>query len=120
MFKLRKILDDSSKARRHRRINLNIQITFLSWIMEVLGFFFPFLGLFVLGHGNVLVNHLLQTITALFYFAIVPSMYLINSSDFKAYIVDSQFYLNLDKLLNPKSPQSATDEEVDEGDDQDG
>ena len=88
--------------------------------MEVLGFFFPFLGLFVLGHGNVLVTHLLQTITVLFYFAIVPSMYLINSSDFKAYIVDSQFYLNLDKLFNIKSPQSATNEEADEGDNQNG
>ena len=88
--------------------------------MEVLGFFFPVLGLFVLGHENILVSHLLPTINVLFYLAIVPSMYLINSSDFKAYIVDSHLYLNLDKLFNPKSPQSATDEEVDEGDDQDG
>ena len=47
-------------------------------------------------------------------------MYLINSSDFKAYIVDSHFYLNLDKLFNTKSPQSATNEEADEGDNQNG
>ena len=93
MKRLRKLLSKSSKARRRRQHLLNIQITILAWLAEFLGFFIIFLGSFILGHENAVVTLSLQTLTMIILFIACPSVYLINSSKMKNYIVDSQFYV---------------------------
>ena len=99
------MLSDSSKARRQRRNNLSIQITFLSWLIEVFGFFVIFLGQFLVGHGNIFVTQTLQTITILFYLVIVPSVYLVNVETFKEYVVDSSVYISFNRIFISRSSQ---------------
>ena len=92
MKNLKKLLSDPAKAKRQRRINLNIQITILSWLVEFLSFFVIFLGTFILGNRNSKVTLAMQTLTAFCYFLVVPSMYLVNSNNFKTVVLESKIY----------------------------
>ena len=85
-------LNDSHKARRHRRNMLNIQITFLAWLFETIGFFILFLGQFILGHENNIVIFSMQTLSVMIYFNILPSILILNDTNLKNVIVDSQWY----------------------------
>ena len=117
MIKLKNLLDDSTKARRLRRIYLNIQITFLTWLVEFLGFFMVFLGSFILGYKNSIVTFCLQTATCLIYIAVVPGMYLVNGNSSKDKINNNSFYITLHKILR----RNNNEEEQESGDpDQDG
>ena len=92
MMKLKKILPDSSKNRRSRRIVLNIQITFLGWLIEVFGFLSIAVGLYIVGHGNATVTLILQTFSMTLYGILLPCSVLINSSEVKDYIAESDWY----------------------------
>ena len=93
MVKLRNLLDDSAKARRHHKNLLNVQVTFLAWFAESMGFLIIFLGTFVLGHENNVVNFCMQTLTLVVYFNILPCVFLIkDSSELKIDILDSSWY----------------------------
>ena len=100
MVRLKKLLSDTSKARRHRRIILNIQITIIAWLVEFLGFFVIFFGTFILPEKNPITTFTLQTFTISLYMIITPSMYLINSNHMKAIIVESNWYISLVRGLN--------------------
>ena len=97
MIKLKKLLNNSSKARRHRRKILNVQVTFLAWLVESIGFLVIFLGTFILGHENNIFNFFMQTLTLIIYFILLPLVILLNDFDTKSTIVDSQTY---EKILN--------------------
>ena len=93
MVKLRNLLDDTAKTRRHHKNLLNVQVTFLAWFAESMGFLIIFLGTFVLGHENNLVNFCMQTLTLVVYFNILPCVFLIkDSSELKINILDSSWY----------------------------
>ena len=98
MKNLKKLLSDPAKAKRQRRINLNIQITILSWLVEFLSFFVIFLGSFILGNRNSKVTLAMQTLTAFCYFLVVPSMYLVNSNNFKTVVLESKIYTAFNSL----------------------
>jgi predicted permease len=98
--KLRKSLSNASKKQTRQRINLNIQITFLNWLMEFFGFFFIFLGSFILGHKNAVLTLCLQILTVLFYYVLVPSMYLINGDDCKDRILSSNLFNAIDGIFH--------------------
>ena len=100
MVRLRKLLADSSKARRHRRKILNVQITFLAWLAESIGFLVIFLGTFILGHESNTFNFFMQSLTLIIYFNILPSIFLINDSDIKSSIVESNLYGRILTLFN--------------------
>ena len=100
MIRLRKLLSDSSKARRHRRNVVNLQITFLAWLIEVFGFFIIFLGTFILGHENNVVNFSMQLLTMMVYFNILPCIFLINDSDVKGQIIESNWYNTILNIFN--------------------
>ena len=97
MIKLKKLLSNSSKARRHRRKILNVQITFLAWLVESIGFLVIFLGTFILGHENNIFNFCMQTLTLIIYFILLPLVFLINDFDIKSTIADSHTY---ERILN--------------------
>ena len=97
--KLRKLISDSSKHIRHRRHLINIHIAVLGWLTEVSGFFIIFLGAYILGHGNTVVTLILQSLTIFLFYNILPCIYLINDSDFKAEFAETQCYFNLLKLF---------------------
>ena len=102
MAKLKQILDDSAKARRLNRIHLNIQITFLTWLVEFLGFLFVVLGSFIFGNNNIYLTFFLQMMTGLVYIIIIPSMYLLNSNDTKDLISESNFYITINNMIRFK------------------
>ena len=97
MVILRNLLNDSAKTRRHHKNLLNVQVTFLAWFAESMGFLIIFLGTFVLGHENNFVNFCMQTLTLVVYFNILPCVFLLkDSSELKINILDSMWY---DKIL---------------------
>ena len=75
---------------------LNIMVTVLAWLVEMFGFLLVFIGTHILGHQNQSVNLLLQTLTNLFYFVLIPSFLLINDTDWKCRFAESDWY---DKFL---------------------
>lgn len=93
MFRLRKLMADSTKDRRNRCNTLNIQIAILAWFVEFTGFFGIVLGSVILGHGNMVVTFSLQSFSMSLYFIILPYIFLINEqSSLKSTIADSNFY----------------------------
>ena len=76
---------------------LNIMVTVLAWLVEMFGFLLVFVGTHILGHQNHFVNLLLQTLTNLIYFVIIPSLLLINDTDLKGRFAESNWY---DKFLS--------------------
>ena len=92
MIQMRKLLSDSGKAKRHRRKILNIQITFLAWLVESLGFLVIFLGTFILGHESNIFNFFMQTLTLIIYFVILPFVFLIGDFNIRTNIVTSNWY----------------------------
>jgi hypothetical protein len=100
MIKLRKLLCDSSKVKRRRRILLNMQMTFLAWVVEFLGFAFILLGIFIIGNNNNIVSFIIQIVSVLLMGILVPSTYLINNYSFKSLVLKNKSYLSIiDKLF---------------------
>jgi hypothetical protein len=78
-----------------------MQMTFLAWVVEFLGFVFILLGIFIIGKNNNIITFVIQTVTALLIFILVPSTYLINNSSFKSLVLKNKLYLSLiDKLFH--------------------
>ena len=101
MVKLRKLLSESSKIRRHRRILLNIHITFLAWALEVFGFLVGFTFGMIIGHQNNSTRGV-QMILSVIYLIIVPGAHIINSIDVKQRIVQSNIYIGfVNKVYGP-------------------
>ena len=101
MLKLHKLLSDSSKARRHLRRVLNIQITLLAWFVEFVGFFVFVLGSYLLGEKSSLTTFILQILSYALNFIIVPCIFLINNDQFKTNVLDSKWYQALIKKFSP-------------------
>lgn len=105
------MLKESSKFHRHRRIMLNIHITFLAWITELLGFLVIFLGTFVLGHENNFVNYTFQTITIIVYFNLLPCIFFMNTPEFKDFVTESRYYEKFLHLFNWEYKSHPEDQE---------
>ena len=103
--KLRQLLTDAHKIRRRRRILLNIHITVIAWLLECLGSISVFLMIFLTPENGT--TRGLQLITGVMYFIVVPSVYLMNSSDVKSVIVDNRIYLAFVNQLYPRINQIA-------------
>ena len=114
MKKLRKLLSDDQKNRRSRRNVLSIQITILGWLVEWAAFFTLVVGSYILGNKNNTVTMTLQCVTMLFYVIFLPGSLLINSSEVKERIAESNLYLNLTTMLGCKPTIYLTPEEEDE------
>ena len=111
MVKLRKLLSESSKADRHRRLKINIHITFLAWLAECFGSSIVFIGLFVFGHQSHIVEHSLEIISFVIYLNLLPCILLIN----KGKIADSYWYnafLNLFHCQYTYEAKDISDEET--------
>ena len=114
MLKLHKLLSDSSKARRHLRRVLNIQITLLAWFVEFVGFFVFVLGSYLLGEKSSLTTFILQILSYALNFIIVPCIFLINNDQFKTHILESKWYQALIKKFSPL-PTYQNEENDEEG-----
>ena len=90
--KVSNTFNDNRMAKRHQRRMVNIQITFLAWVAEILGFFFIVFGTFILGHENNIANYTMQNITVFIYFNILPAILILNNSMYKERILKSKWY----------------------------
>ena len=122
MRKIRKMLSEESIGIRHRRSMINIHITVMHWLTEFLAFLVIVLGSFVLGHGNAIVTLCLQTTSNFFLFNLLPCILLINHSDVKGRIAESEYYIRILKMLKLDKDvagkfQDGGDEESQNGDD---
>ena len=100
MRKLKNLLSETNRAIRHQRNILNLLITMLAWLVELFGGLTLVLGAFVLGHGNHIVTLLLQTLSLLFYFVVLPSTFLFNVDEWKEAILESRWYPRFIKVLD--------------------
>ena len=94
------MLRETSVVQRHNRIMLSIHINFLAWVTEFIGFFIIFLGTFLLGHENNIVNFSLQTLTIIIYFNLLPCVFLLNTPEFKDFVIGSSGYVKCLRLFN--------------------
>ena len=117
MRKLRKLLSDDSKNRRSRRNILSIQITILGWMVELVGFLTIAVGTYVLGNKNKIVTMALQSASILIYVILIPCSILINSSEVKEKVAESQVYLALTIVLGCKPATYEDDGRIEEEDD---
>ena len=110
MRKIGKMLSEESIGIRHRRSMINIHITVIHWLTEFLAFLVIVLGSFVFGHGNAILTLCLQTTSNFFLFNLLPCILLINHSDVKGRIAESEYYIRilkmfkLDKVVAGKCP----------------
>ena len=121
MKTLKKVLAKASKVRRHKRQALNIIVMILAWLVEFVGFTTVFIGTHILGHQNNIINLTLQTITNLIYFALVPSVLIVQSFDIRSQIVDNPRFDSFLAWMNMKYDEKDEDndekenEEINEG-----
>ena len=101
MVRLRNLLSDRGKARRNRRILLNMQVSFLAWLLEFIGGLIIVLMIFLPQENDM--TRGLNLLTGVFFLIIVPSAYLINGADVKSAIVDSKPYLAFINTFAPNS-----------------
>ena len=100
MLKLKNLLSDTNRALRHQRNVLNLLITMLVWLVELFGGLTLVLGSFIFGHGNSIVTLVLQTLSLLLYFVILPCTFLINVDEWKEAILENKWYLQFIRVLD--------------------
>ena len=103
MIRLKKMMSEIQKKLKTRNNTLNLQITILGWLVEVLGFVPTIVGVFILGHGNSIATMTLHTISMINYFIILPCSILVNSSDVKEYIIEHELYSRFLRIFGYES-----------------
>ena len=116
------MLSEESIGIRHRRSMISIHITVMHWLTEFLAFLVIVLGSFVFGHGNAILTLCLQTTSNFLFFNLLPCILLINHSDVKGRIAESEYYIRILKMLKLDKDvagkcQDGGDEESQNGDD---
>ena len=88
-------------------------VTVLAWLVEMFGFLLVFLGTHILGHQNQSINLLLQTLTNIFYFVLIPFLLLINDTDLKGRFAESYWYDEFLSKINCQYIEQDKDEKED-------
>ena len=98
-MKVAKLLSDQSKVRRRRLTEVNIKVTFIVWLTEFLGSLVLLLSTLVFGHDQV-GTAVGRTISLVFYFVLLPFLYLVNDSDVKSAIVEDSWVHAIRGIFN--------------------
>ena len=98
--KFDKSISVRSRQYRAKRININVKINSLAYIVEVLG------GVIMLGLALVPAATFLYLGTQVWYGNIIPSCYLINSSDIKDYIMDNGWWNGFSKIYSKRNSKN--------------
>ena len=90
------LLSDESKRKRYRRYAVSIQNTIISWLLEfatnLMILIVWFLG--VVESGNRRTIETIMYLDAICCFVLIPSSYIVNTNDFKSYLLASQCYVS--------------------------
>ena len=120
MAKLKQLLSDDLKIVRHRRFVLGIQITILTWIVELIASFIAIIVILIGMNkqsrvGEIVLRELIVSV----YTVILPGIVIIRDSKVKNKILQSDWYIRvLDNLgLTYKGPLRENDpgEETEQG-----
>ena len=96
MSKLKKILSDDSKILRHRRLVLNIQITILSWIFELILSFLLFANALIgFNPRNIIGNFFADEFLSFVYCVLLPSIVLVHDAELKDKVIQSDWYIGI-------------------------
>ena len=93
------MLSDNSKIRRRKLTDINIKVTFIVWLAEFVG---SILLIFVpswAGHGQF-GNSVQNVFGTVFYFVLLPFLYLVNDSDVKNTITDDSWFGAIRGIFN--------------------
>ena len=133
MVKLKKLLSDDLKILRHRRLILNIQITTLTWMFElVLSFLAIVVTLAGVDIKQKVLSFLVPELINIVYTVFNPALTLINDTELKDIIIQSNWYISILGKLGwtykgpmreeiqeheapPAEPHAATESEENEG-----
>ena len=112
MAKLKQLLSDDLKIVRHRRFVLGIQITILTWIVELIASFIAIIVILIGMNkesrvGEIVLRELIVSV----YTVILPGIVMIRDSKVKNKILQSDWYIRvLDNLgLTYKGPLREND-----------
>ena len=94
MEKLKKLLSDDLKVIRHRRLVLTIQITILSWVVELLAIFVAIL-VTLIGVDNKMGLFIMKELVHLLYEIVLPGIVVIRDSGLKNNILESPLYISI-------------------------
>ena len=115
MVKLKKLLSDELKILRHRRLTLNIQITTLNWILElVLSFMAILVTLIGVGIQKYGLSFFVQELILFVYTVFLQAFTLINDTELKDNIIQSDWYISILDTLGwtykgPRREENHTD-----------
>ena len=112
MAKLKQLLSDDLKIVRHRRFVLGIQITILTWIVELIASFIAIIVILIGMNkqsrvGEIVLRELIVSV----YTVMLPGIVIIRDSEVKNLILQSDWYISvLDNLgLTYKGPLREND-----------
>ena len=112
MAKFKQLLSDDLKIIRHRRFVLGIQITILTWIVELMASFIAIIVILIGMNkqsrvGEIVLRELIVSV----YTVILPGIVIIRDSEVKNRILQSDWYISvLDNLgLTYKGPLREND-----------
>ena len=96
MSKLKKLLPDDLKILRHRRLVLNIQMTILSWIFELILSFLVFANALIgFNPRNIIGNFFVDEFLSFVYCVLLPSFVLVHDAELKDKIIQSDWYIGI-------------------------
>ena len=101
--KLKFVLSEYHRNRRTQISQVNIKTNFIAWLVEFLGCMTIGLDFLVFGNRSDVISDLLETLTLLCFFVLLPSAFLINSSAGINTIVDYSWAGVFTKIY--KSPE---------------
>ena len=96
------MLSAEKQAQRKRRTVVNFQITFISWILELLAGFIILIARMAIDHNNHQLRALLWFADHCLTFVLVPCTYIVNNEATKEAAVTQSWYEGLRNTFNLK------------------
>ena len=110
---LKLVLTEYHRNRRAQISQVNIKVNFIAWLVEFLGCMAIWLDTVVVGSHSNVISLLLETLILLWFFILLPSTYLVNSSAGINSIVDhswtgafAKIYESPDKIVGKNTPSN--------------
>ena len=96
MSKLKKLLPDDLKILRHRRLVLNIQMTILSWVFELILSFLVFANALIgFNPRNIIGSFFAIEFLSFVYCVLLPSIVLVHDAELKDKVIQSDWYIGI-------------------------
>ena len=92
-------MSDKSKIRRRKLTEVNIKVTLIVWLTEFVGAIIMIFSSTVFGHAQVGTG-ISYIVASVFYFVLIPFLYLVNDSDVKNTIAEDSWFRAIRGIFN--------------------